>query len=216
MPAQVQHAVALHLATVSHSPHVRRAFAVAPSAPLGSLYRLEQGADPAFAISEPLAPHARRLRDEALEYARWSLHTSQGRNYKPDYDPPSFFARQAAKEASVQRLQAAVRGVKALRAFRTLLSQRAQMASSVQAHYRGVLTRREVAAHRSEVRPAAARAPRSQRPCPASSASCARALPCPHALASEGPARLERAPAAWNVAPAVSPPETPAAQRTIR
>ena len=40
------------------------------------------------------------LRQEASQYARWALRTSQGRNYKPAYKPKS--AAQLEDEASIE------------------------------------------------------------------------------------------------------------------
>ena len=104
--AEVRHAATLHLATLSHSTRMRDAIAAERTAPLGSLYKLEDScakpppAEPAGAgVTDPAegctSPYHRRLRDEALVYARWSLRTSHGRNYKPAFEKNAFLARQA-------------------------------------------------------------------------------------------------------------------------
>lgn len=103
---EVQHAAALHLATLSHSAVMRRAIAQAPSEPLASLYQLE---DPTSLAESAPSPYARRLRDEALDYARLALRTSQGRNYKPAFEPTSYHALKAQEVKSATAVQGQAR-----------------------------------------------------------------------------------------------------------
>jgi hypothetical protein len=138
---EVQHAAALHLATLSHSPEVRLAIARAASAPLASLYALE---DPATAKAAPPSPYARRLRDEALDYARLALRTSQGRNYKPAFDRGAFYAHKAREEKGAMHIQAEMRRRRAQAEYNRLQVQRTRGAVAVQKNVRRLQSRTRV------------------------------------------------------------------------
>jgi DNA-directed RNA polymerase subunit K/omega len=152
---EVQHAAALHLATLSHSPEVRRAIARAPSAPLTSLYTLE---DPATAKEpEPPSPYARRLRDEALDYARLALRTSQGRNYKPAFDRRAFYAYKAQEKTSATRIQAEARRWRAQGEYNRLRRRRRSGAVIVQKNVRRLQAKASVQQLETELHTAASR-----------------------------------------------------------
>ena len=78
---EVQHAAALHLATLSHSLNVQQAFGANNNA-LRALHDIERKS------SKPLAAIGKgTLQREASQYVRWALRTAQGRNYKPAFTP---------------------------------------------------------------------------------------------------------------------------------
>ena len=80
---EVQHAASLHLATLSHSNAVQKAFGANGSA-LRMLHDIEGKASRALS-----KPGVQTLQQEASQYARWALRTSHGRHYKPHYQPKS-------------------------------------------------------------------------------------------------------------------------------
>ena len=78
---EVQHAAALHLATLSHSANVQLAFKENQRA-LRCLHAIEGKKSMSLSL-----PGKQTLQNEALQYARWALRTAQGRNIKPAYVP---------------------------------------------------------------------------------------------------------------------------------
>mmetsp|Transcript_36523 Transcript_36523/g.117283 ORF Transcript_36523/g.117283 Transcript_36523/m.117283 type:complete len:458 (+) Transcript_36523:75-1448(+) len=150
----VQHAAALHLATLSHSPEVRLAIARAPSAPLASLYVLE---DPTTAKAAPPLPYARRLRDEALDYARLALRTPQGRHYKPAFDRRAFYAHKAQEEKGATYIQAEIRRWRAQAEYTRNQSRRTCGAVLVQKNVRRMQSRTSVQQLKATLHTAASR-----------------------------------------------------------
>ena len=144
---EVQHAAALHLATLSHSSAVQAAFGENQRA-LRMLHSIESKA------SAPLSkPGKASLQSEASQYARWALRTAQGRNYKPAYIPKT--DEELALEASIN-IQARVRSSFVAASYRKEMAQRRAAATILQAGYRGHTSRAEVAAEIMVQAPAAA------------------------------------------------------------
>ena len=90
----VQHAAALHLATLSHSSSLRTAICQQQKV-VENLYAIESKESKSLAM-----PHAKSLRKEAAQYARWALRTPHGRNHKPCFKPKT--EEELQLEASVQ------------------------------------------------------------------------------------------------------------------
>ena len=137
--AEVQHAAALHIATLSHAPSLQKAIGQAGG--FGSLSKLESMSSLAMA-----SPAQRQLQRDAADYARWTLRTSHGRNYKPAFRPksPATLRREAAatKAQAHARRRAGNERVQAARASKV------PAATAVQSAYRGKVGRAEAAARR--------------------------------------------------------------------
>jgi len=145
--AEVQHAAALHLATLSHSDALTLSIAQNNKS-MRTLYDLEKK------TSETMAyPQYDSLRNEASKYARWALRTAQGRNYKPNFVPKS--QEQLDYEASVN-IQARVRSTYVANGYRKEMQARRAAATVLQAGYRGHGGRSAVAAQIMIEAPAAA------------------------------------------------------------
>ena len=144
---EVQHAAALHLATLSHSEGLTMAIG-SNNRSMSVLHALESKR------SATLAPPAyRSLRDEASQYARWALRTAQGRHYKPAYVPKS--AEQLEAEAATA-ITARVKSSFVANQYRNEMKARRTAATIVQASYRGHTGRQGVAAQLMVEGPAAA------------------------------------------------------------
>jgi hypothetical protein len=135
--AEVQHAAALHLATLSHSSAVQQAFGANANA-LRMLHDIEGK------MSDPLcAPGKAALKQEAAQYARWALRTAQGRNYKPHYTPKS---RDQLEFEGATAVQARVRSSFVANQYRKEMQARKAAAVVLQAGYRSHKSRADVAA----------------------------------------------------------------------
>ena len=134
---EVQHAAALHLATLSHSPQVQQAFGANGNA-LRALHDIEKRS------SKPLMmPGRATMAQEASQYARWALRTAQGRNYKPAYMPKT--DEQLEAEGAVA-IQARVRSSFVANQYRAEMKQRKAAVTILQAGYRGHKGRDAIAA----------------------------------------------------------------------
>ena len=144
---EVQHAAALHLATLSHSSTVQAAFGENQRA-LRMLHSIEGKS------SAPLSkPGKASLQAEASQYARWALRTAQGRNYKPAYIPKS--EEELAEDASVS-IQARVRSSFVAQQYKKEMAQRKAAAVILQSGYRSHKSRADVMAEMIIQAPAAA------------------------------------------------------------
>ena len=90
----VQHAAALHLATLSRSSNLQTVISQQQKV-LDSLYAIESKESKSLAM-----PRAKALRKEAAQYARWALRTPHGRNHKPCFKPKT--EEELQLEASIQ------------------------------------------------------------------------------------------------------------------
>lgn len=133
---EVQHAAALHLATLSHSAAVQKAFA-ANGAAVRMLHDIEGLASKALS-----KPGAKTLQQEAAQYARWTLRTPQGRRHKPDFVPKSH--EEVEMEQAVA-IQARVRSSFVANAYRKEMQQRRAAATILQAGYRSHHARDDMA-----------------------------------------------------------------------
>ncbi len=145
--AEVQHAAALHLATLSHSEGITQAISSSRDA-MATIRELEKGSSNALA-----SPAYGHLRQEASQYARWALRTAQGRNYKPAYKPKS--AAQLEKEGAIE-IQKRVRSALVAASYRRELRERKAAAVLLQAGYRAHTDRAELARKMLIEAPAAA------------------------------------------------------------
>ena len=143
---EVQHAAALHLATLSHSTVIQAAFGENQRA-LKALHAIEGKASVSF------GPGQRTLQQEASTYARWALRTAQGRHYKPAYIPKS--DEVVALEASVN-IQKRVRSSLVAASYRKEMQLRRSAATILQAGYRSHDSRSKMAAEMLVMGPAAA------------------------------------------------------------
>ena len=144
---EVQHAAALHLATLSHSDAIQSLFGQNRHA-LAALRDIEAK------VSKTLAgPGKRSLQQEAAQYARWALRTAQGRNYKPAYKPKT--EEQLRDEATVA-IQSRVRSSFVAQSYRSEMKQRRAAATILQAGYRSHKSRDEIARELLVQGPAAA------------------------------------------------------------
>jgi len=126
---EVQSAAALHLATLSHSEHLAGVIGKKNGTVL-SLKSLEQADDPNVA-----------------QFARWTLRTAQGRNYKPEFQPkpPEQVAAEEAEEAaeaaeqaaSALKMQTKIRGKACETKYKQFQLERKLAATNVQKTYRG-------------------------------------------------------------------------------
>ncbi len=143
---EVTHAAALHLARLSHSDFLRTEINKAGG--LSSLHTLEKsfqktelpplnGAGVRTAPAGRLPPVDRvgLLKQETAQYARWTLRTAQGRNYKQDFKPKSA-AEIAQDEASVV-VQKHVRGRAQREWYEHEKEDRGHAATKMQAAHRG-------------------------------------------------------------------------------
>ena len=116
-PPTPRNAAALHIATLSHAPSLQKAIGQAGG--FGSLSKLESMSSLAMA-----SPAQRQLQRDAADYARWTLRTSHGRNYKPAFRPksPATLRREAAatKAQAHARRRAGNERVQAARASKVL------------------------------------------------------------------------------------------------
>jgi hypothetical protein len=119
---EVRHAAALHLARLSHSDLQRQA--LSKSGGLRLLHSMEAEEDMRRVQTLPTLGHSRssgalagRIRpsdrhalllQETAQYARWTLRSAQGRNYKPSLQPKS--AEAYAEETAAVNLQKHERG----------------------------------------------------------------------------------------------------------
>jgi len=125
---EVQHAAALHLATLSHSDQLSAAIGKSRTA-MKTLRELELQA------SETLAsPGHASLRQQAAQYARWALRTPRGFHLKPAFKPKPLHVQE--HDSSVQ-LQARVRSSFVANQYRNEMKARRAAAAVVQASYRG-------------------------------------------------------------------------------
>jgi len=125
---EVQHAAALHLATLSHSDQLSAAIGKSRTA-IKTLRELERQA------SETLAsPGHASLRQQAAQYARWALRTPRGFHLKPAFKPKPLHVQE--HDSSVQ-LQARVRSSFVANQYRNEMKARRAAAAVVQASYRG-------------------------------------------------------------------------------
>ena len=144
---EVQHAAALHLATLSHSPQVQQAFGANGNA-LRALHDIERRS------SKPLSmPGRATMAQEASQYARWALRTAQGRNYKPAYMPKTDEELEAEGAVAIQ---ARVRSSFVANQYRAEMKQRKAAATILQAGYRGHKGRDSIAAELLAQAPAVA------------------------------------------------------------
>jgi len=133
--ADVQHLAALHLATLSHSEPL--SLVISKSGALAHLRSLEQ--------KQALRVNA--MQQEASQYARWTLRTAAGRNYKPAFQPKTKFElaqeelELRAQLAAATHMQARVRGHQAQVEYVQEREARTGAATTVQACYRGHLPR---------------------------------------------------------------------------
>lgn len=134
---EVQHAAALHLATLSHSQRVQEAFGANSNA-LRVLHDIEKGASKTLC-----APGTNTLKQEAQQYARWALRTAQGRHYKPHYHPKTDEEMEAEGAVAIQ---ARVRSSFVANQYRSEMRARRAAATVVQAGFRGHKGRSDVAA----------------------------------------------------------------------
>jgi len=144
---EVQHAATLHLATLSHSSALTMAISSNRKS-MNALHAIEVQKSTTLA-----GPACAALRQEASQYARWALRTSQGRNYKPAYVPKT--KEQLEQEASIQ-VQARVRSSFVANQYRNEMKARRVAAVVVQGAYRGHQGRTTVAAQLLVEGPAAA------------------------------------------------------------
>ena len=123
---EVQHAAALHLATLSHSDQLSAAIGKSRTA-MKTLRELELQA------SETLAsPGHASLRQQAAQYARWALRTPRGFHLKPAFKPKPLHVQE--HDSSVQ-LQARVRSSFVANQYRNEMKARRAAAAVVQASY---------------------------------------------------------------------------------
>jgi len=144
---EVQHAAALHLATLSRSDVLTLAIS-GNNKSMRTLYDIEQKKSVTLA-----GPGCQSLQQEASHYARWALRTAQGRHYKPAYVPKS--QAQLDYEATVA-IQARVRSSFMANSYRNEMKARRAAATIVQAGYRGHTGRSAVAQQIMVEAPAAA------------------------------------------------------------
>ena len=144
---EVQHAAALHLATLSHSANVQLAFKENQRA-LRCLHAIEGKKSMSLSL-----PGKQTLQNEASQYARWALRTAQGRNIKPAYVPKT--DEELEYEGSVA-IQARVRSSFVASQYRKEMAQRKSAAIILQSGYRGHKGRDEIAKEMLIQGPAAA------------------------------------------------------------
>jgi len=144
---EVQHAAALHLATLSRSASLQAAISK-NAVTLNSLHAIEGKESQSLS-----SPNARSLQREAAQYARWALRTPHGRNHKPLFKPKTQDEVKAKASVTVQKH---MRRKHASNSYSAEVERRRQMATQIQAHYRGHAGRTALKLRLQEEAPAAA------------------------------------------------------------
>ena len=154
---QVQHAAALLLARLSHSDTLRAAIHKAGG--LNSLYELEAKLPPiqaeiaggmAMAPLPSIKPKGRLalLQEEAQQYARWTLRTARGRNYKASFTPKT--EEELRLDAAATHVQKHARAKPERLSAQGAIRERREAATQIQKTYRGKHDREAVNARRAE------------------------------------------------------------------
>ena len=154
---QVQHAAALHLARLSHSEFLRAAIQKAGG--LNSLYKLEAKPAPVkaeIAGGMAMAPlpsikskgRLGLLQEEAQQYARWTLRTARGRNYKASFTPKT--EEELRLDAAATHVQKHARAKPERLSAQEAIRERREATTQIQKTYRGKHDREAVSARRAE------------------------------------------------------------------
>ena len=144
---EVQHAAALHLATLTKSAAVQKAFGQNAHA-VYALHEIEERTSQAFG-----KPGNSMLEREASQFARWALRTPRGRNYKPDLTPKT---KEELEADGAVAIQARVRSSFVAQGYRKEMAQRKAAATILQSGFRGHQDRAAMAAEMLVMAPAAA------------------------------------------------------------
>jgi len=155
--AQVQHAAALHLARLSHSDFLRAAISKAGG--LNSLYKLEAKPAPvraAIAGGMGMAPlpsikskgKLGLLQQESQQYARWTLRTARGGNYKASFTPKT--EEELRLDAAATHVQKHARAKPERLTVQAEIKGRRDATTAIQKTYRGKHDREAVSARRAD------------------------------------------------------------------